>query len=58
MGLSTKNFDEFVKRLTASKIVFSDWPGKANTVNIRTDGIKQIFYQDPDGYWVDVNNAD
>ena len=58
MGLSTKSFDEFVKRLTASKIVFSDWPGKANTVNIRTDGIKQIFFQDPDGYWVEVNNVE
>ena len=36
MGLSTNNFDEFVKQLTALKIPYSDWPGKPNTVNIRT----------------------
>ncbi len=58
MGLSTNNFDEFVKQLTALKIPYSDWPGKPNTVNIRTDGIKQIFFQDPDGYWVEVNNVE
>jgi catechol 2,3-dioxygenase-like lactoylglutathione lyase family enzyme len=58
MGLSTNNFDEFVKQLTALKIPYSDWLGKPNTVNIRTDGIKQIFFQDPDGYWVEVNNVE
>ncbi len=58
MGISTNTFDEFVKQLTALKIPYSDWPGKPNTVNIRTDGVKQIFFQDPDGYWVEVNNVE
>ena len=58
MGLSTNNFDEFIQRLVALKIPYSDWPGKPNTVNIRTDGVKQIFFQDPDGYWVEVNNVE
>ena len=58
MGLSTNNFDEFVNRLVTLKIPYSDWPGQRNTVNIRTDGVKQIFFQDPDGYWVEVNNVE
>src|SRR4029078_6616869 len=49
LGLSTANFDDFVKRLMAFKIPYSDWPGKSDTVNIRADGIKQVFFQDPDG---------
>ena len=57
MGLATKNIDAFVQRLERLKITYSDWPGKTNTVNIRTDGVKQIFFQDPDGYWVEVNDA-
>ena len=57
MGLSINRFDEFVKRLSTSKIPYSDWPEKANTVNMRTDGIKQIYFQDPDGYWIEVNNV-
>ena len=56
LGLSTASFDDFMKKLIELKIPYSDWPGKANTVNIREDGIKQIFFQDPDGYWLEVNN--
>jgi lactoylglutathione lyase len=56
MGFSTTSFDEFIKKLTELKIPYSDWPGKANTINTREDGIKQIFFQDPDGYWLEVNN--
>ena len=58
LGLSTTSFDDFVKRITALKIPYSDWPGKPNTVNIRADGIKQIFFQDPDGYWIEVNSVE
>ena len=56
VGLSSANFDHFVEHLTENKIAYSDWPGKANTVNIRADGIKQVFFQDPDGYWIEVNS--
>ena len=57
IGLATNNVDAFVQRLERLKITYSDWPGKTNTVNIRTDGVKQIYFQDPDGYWVEVNDA-
>ena len=58
LGLSTASFDDFVKRIAALKIPYSDWPGKPNTVFIRADGIKQIFFQDPDGYWIEVNSVE
>ncbi len=57
LGLATNNMDAFVLRLIKLNIPYSDWPGKPNVVNIRADGIKQIFFQDPDGYWVEVNDA-
>jgi len=57
LALTTKNFDAFVNRLREMKIIFSDWPGKPGTVNIRADGIKQIFFQDIDGYWIEVNSV-
>src|SRR5687767_4589533 len=56
LGLSSGRFDDFVKLLSSLNIPYSDWPGKANTVNIRADGIKQVFFQDPDGYWIEVNS--
>ena len=58
ISLAARNIDAFVKLLIALKIPCSDWPGKPNTVHIRKHGVKQIFFQDPDGYWVEVNDAD
>ena len=58
LALATKDIDAFVIRLTCMKIAYSDWPGKPSTVNERADGVKQIYLQDPDGYWIEVNNID
>ena len=57
LALSTSNFDAFVKTLQTKKIPFSDWPGTADKINIRADGIKQIYFQDPNGYWIEVNSV-
>ncbi len=56
VGLTTPDFDTFIKRLDVLKIVYSDWPGTPHTINKRADGVKQIYFQDPDGYWIEVNN--
>jgi catechol 2,3-dioxygenase-like lactoylglutathione lyase family enzyme len=57
LALKTPDFDAFVQSLENKKIPYSDWPGNAQKVNIRADGIKQIFFQDPDGYWIEVNSV-
>ncbi len=57
-ALNTSNFDAFVKKLETNKIPYSDWPGTPNKINIRADGVKQIFFQDPNGYWIEVNSVD
>ncbi len=56
-ALSTSNFDAFVKTLEAKKIPYSDWPGAPNRVSLRADGIKQMYFQDPNGYWIEVNSV-
>lgn len=57
VALSTPDFDAVVKTLDSLKITYSDWPGTTHRINIRADGIKQIFFQDPDGYWLEVNSV-
>lgn len=52
------NFNELVKTLENQKIVYSDWQGILHKINIRADGIKQIYFQDPDGYWIEVNSVE
>ena len=56
LALTTSNFDSFIKTLDTMDIAYSDWPGNAHKINIRADGIKQVFFQDPDGYWIEVNS--
>lgn len=55
--LTTPDFDTFIETLNAKKIIYSDWPGTEGKINIRSDGIQQIFFQDPDGYWIEVNSV-
>lgn len=56
-ALSTSNFAAFVTRLEAKHIVYSDWPGTVNKVTMRADGIQQVYFQDPNGYWIEVNSV-
>jgi len=56
LAFTTNQFDAFVARLDKLNISYSDWPGTNHKINIRADGIKQIFFQDPDGYWIEVNS--
>lgn len=57
LALSTPDFDVFIKALDEMKIAYSDWPGTLHTINKRADGIKQIYFQDPDGYWIEINSV-
>jgi lactoylglutathione lyase len=57
IALSTAHFDAFPKALAALKVPYSDWPGTPQKVNIRADGIKQVYFQDPDGNWIEVNSV-
>ncbi len=56
LAFSTPNFDAFVQKLSEMKVEYSDFPGNLNTINVRPDGIRQVFFQDPDGYWIEVNS--
>jgi lactoylglutathione lyase len=57
LALMTADFDAFVTMLGKMNIAYSDWPGTPNKVNVRADGMKQVFFQDPDGYWLEVNSV-
>ena len=54
---SVGSVEAFAKMLMAKKIAFEDVKGTANAITNRVDGVKQIWLQDPDGYWVEINDA-
>ena len=57
MAFSVKNFDLFINNLKGNNIAYGNWRGDENQIQLRNDGYKQIFFQDPQGYWIEVNNV-
>jgi lactoylglutathione lyase len=54
---SVASVEVFVETLKKRNIAFEDRDGKKSAVTIRVDGVKQLWLQDPDGYWVEINDA-
>lgn len=55
--LAIKDLEGFIERLISKNIDFYDWPGNEGSVTNRADGVKQIYIQDPEGYWIEINTA-
>lgn len=53
---SVESVDDFITRLNAAHLPFENWIGVKSTFTKRVDGVKQIYFQDPDGYWVEIND--
>lgn len=51
------NVDEYVAKVTKANIPYVNAAGEPNKVTIRVDGVKQIYFQDPDKNWVEINDA-
>jgi lactoylglutathione lyase len=54
---SVASVDDFTKRLDKNKIEYENWAGDKHAVTNRVDGVKQIWFRDPDGYWIEINDA-
>jgi lactoylglutathione lyase len=54
---SIPDMDGFVQNMNAKSYPFESWEGVKSEVTTRVDGVKQIYIQDPDGYWLEINNA-
>lgn len=55
-ALNTPDLEPFIEHLIQMNIDYSDWPGTTAKDYIRKDGVKQVYFQDPDGYWIEVND--
>jgi lactoylglutathione lyase len=54
---SVISIDTFISVLQKNSIPWEDRDGTKMVVTIRIDGVKQIWLQDPDGYWIEINDA-
>lgn len=54
---SVPSVDQFVEILKKHNVAFEDWGGNKGAITRRVDGVKQIYFKDPDGYWIEINDA-
>lgn len=56
MCFSVPSLKVFIQHLNKEGISWEDAGGKKSTITTRVDGVLQIWLQDPDGYWIEINN--
>jgi len=55
-AFSADDFDAVLARLEADGYAWSDMKGTPGAVNVRPDGMRAVFLQDPNGYWIEIND--
>lgn len=53
---SVSDMDQFIERIKSHGIKFSDWELNPGQITVRVDGVQQIYFTDPDGHWIEVND--
>jgi lactoylglutathione lyase len=54
---SVASLEGFTTMLKRNNIAWEDRDGAKHAITTRVDGVKQIWLQDPDGYWIEINDA-
>ena len=54
---SVASVTDFILVLKKNNIEYENWAGEKGAVTNRVDGVKQIYFKDPDGYWIEINDA-
>jgi lactoylglutathione lyase len=56
LAFTVPSVEEFSKKLDKAGVKYGNWAGSSTAPQLRPDGIKQIYLQDPDGYWLEIND--
>ena len=56
IAFKVPSLTDFMKHLDQLEIKYGNVQGQQGVSQARPDGIKQIYFQDPDGYWLEVND--
>lgn len=51
-----KDFDEYLRFLKDNGVNYGNFEGTPGVFQTRPDGVRQVYFQDPDGYWIEVNS--
>lgn len=55
LAFRVPDLEPVMAKLDARSIAWGGFKAETGTVDTRADGVLQIFFRDPDGYWIEVN---
>ena len=53
---SVNNLADFTKHLDELHVKYGNWNQSSKEPQLRPDGVKQVYLQDPDNIWIEVND--
>jgi lactoylglutathione lyase len=56
LAVRIDGFDDFLSRLKEMGVTYHDWPGQPWAIGLHPAGFRQVYIQDPDGYWTEIND--
>ena len=57
LALRVRSIDDIVTTLNRLNVPYFNSKQVPQTMTTRADGVRQIYLQDPDGYWLEINDA-
>jgi lactoylglutathione lyase len=57
VALATRDFEAALTRLEQHGVTYVSLAGQPKDITIRADGVRQIYFQDPDEHWIVINDA-
>jgi len=56
LAFSVKDLSKFMAHLDKLGVRYGSWKSEPGKTTPRPDGVKQIYLQDPDNFWLEVND--
>ena len=56
LSFRVASLPDFMKHLDQLQVKYGNFKGETKVVQVRPDGVQQVYFQDPDGYWIEVND--
>ena len=55
-AFTVNDFDSYLEFLNENGVEYGEFSEKNMKFQTRIDGVRQVYFQDPDGYWIEIND--
>lgn len=56
LAFSVPVMEPYLQHLDQAHVKYGNWAQNSTIPQLRPDNVKQVYLQDPDGYWIEVND--